>query len=198
MKKYLAAIIVLAASHNLAAAQSGDHAQAIKLWTGPEAHCRNCHGVKGEGGFGPDLAGRKIDRRAVYPRRAQPWGIMPAYIESQISDNELALLARYFEEHARGRAACQMALRGAGRRAARAGGFAHLRLRPMPRPDPQRPRSHLGAIDADFAWFKTMVYDHTTAMPEHEKVLHEPPPVRIRMGNYSPTRMWESQLRDHL
>ena len=32
------------------------------------------------------------------------------------------------------------------------------------------PRSHLGAIDADFAWFKTMVYDHTTAMPEHEKV----------------------------
>ena len=25
--------------------------------------------------------------------------------------------------------------------------------------------------------------------------MHEPPPVRLRMGNYAPTRMWESQLR---
>jgi hypothetical protein len=58
------------------------------------------------------------------------------------------------------------------------------------------PRSHLGAIDADFGWLKAMVYDHTTALPEHEKLLHESPPVRLRMGNYAPTRMWESQLRD--
>ena len=60
MKKYLAAVVVLAASHNLAAAQNGDHAQAMKLWAGPETQCRNCHGAKGEGGFGPDLAGRKL------------------------------------------------------------------------------------------------------------------------------------------
>ena len=129
----------LQASHNLAAAQGGDHAQAIKLWTGPESQCRNCHGVKGEGGFGPDLAGRKLTAAQFTHAVRNPWGIMPAYIDSQISDNELALLARYFERDARGRAACQMAVRSARRRAARAGGCAHLRLRPVPRPDPQRP-----------------------------------------------------------
>ena len=195
MKKYFAAIIVLAASHNLAVAQSGDHAQAIKLWTGPEAHCRNCHGVKGEGGFGPDLAGRKLTAAQFTHAVRSPWGIMPAYIGSQISDNELALLARYFEEMP---AVAQPAKwrfevpAGApqGQVVALTAGCGQCHG-----PILNGPRSHLGAIDADFAWFKTMVYDHTTAILEHEKVLHEPPPVRIRMGNYSPTRMWESQLR---
>ena len=138
MKKYLAAVIVLAASHNLAAAQSGDHAQAIKLWTGVETQCRNCHGAKGEGGFGPDLAGRKMTVAQFTQAVRKPWGIMPAYIESQISDNELALLDPLFRGDASGRAAGQVALRSARRGAARAGGCAHLRLRPVPRPDPQR------------------------------------------------------------
>ena len=34
-------------------------AQAGKvLWEGPNTACRNCHGNKGEGGYGPDLAGQ--------------------------------------------------------------------------------------------------------------------------------------------
>ena len=74
MKQYLAAVIMLAASHNLAAAQGGDHAQAMKLWTGPETQCRNCHGAKGEGGFGPDLAGRKLTVAQFEPGRAQTLG----------------------------------------------------------------------------------------------------------------------------
>ena len=150
---------------------------------------------KGEGGFGPDLAGRKLTVAQFTQAVRKPWGIMPAYIGSQISDNELALLARYFEEMP---AVAQPAKwrfevpAGApqGQVVALTSGCGQCHG-----PILNGPRSHLGAIDADFAWFKTMVYDHTTAIPEHEKLLHEPPPVRIRMGNYAPTRMWESQLR---
>jgi mono/diheme cytochrome c family protein len=195
MKKFLAAVLLLAGSHDLAAAQDGEHSQAIKLWTGAETQCRNCHGVKGEGGFGPDLAGRKLTAAQFTQAVRSPWGIMPAYINSQISDNELALLARYFEQMP---AVAQPAKwrfevpAGAaqGQVVALTSGCGQCHG-----PILNGPRSHLGAIDADFAWFKTMVYDHTTAIHEHEKLLQEPPPVRIRMGNYAPTRMWESQLR---
>src|SRR5215510_3287563 len=97
MRKYLAAIIMLAASHNLAAAQSGDHAQAMKLWAGPETQCRNCHGAKGEGAFGPDLAGRKLTVTQFTQAVRKPWGIMPAFIASQVSDAELANMVAYFD-----------------------------------------------------------------------------------------------------
>ncbi len=195
MKKYLAAVIVLAASHNLAAAQSGDHAQAIKLWTGVETQCRNCHGAKGEGGFGPDLAGRKMTVAQFTQAVRKPWGIMPAYIESQISDNELALLTRYFEE-------MPAVAQPAKWRFEVPAGAPHGQVVALTSgcgqchgPILNGPRSHLGGIDADFAWFKNVVYEHTNAMPKHEELMHEPPPVRLRMGNYAPTRMWESQLR---
>jgi mono/diheme cytochrome c family protein len=55
-----------------------------KLW------CGNCHGMNGEGGFGPDLAGRGLSfaqfRRAV----RQPWGIMPRYPEEHMSEQAIA------------------------------------------------------------------------------------------------------------
>src|SRR5262245_23268363 len=97
MKKYLAAVVALAASHNLAVAQSGDHAQAMKLWAGPETQCRNCHGAKGEGGFGPDLAGRKLTVAQFTQAVRKPWGIMPAFVESQVSDREIADFVAYFD-----------------------------------------------------------------------------------------------------
>jgi len=195
MKKYLAAVLLLAGSHDLAVAQGGEHSAAIKLLTGAETQCRNCHGAKGEGGFGPDLAGRKLTAAQFTQAVRKPWGIMPAYISSQVSDNELALLARYFEQ-------MPAVAQPAKWRYEVPSGAPHGQVVALTSgcgqchgPILNGPRSHLGAIDADFGWFKSMVYDHTTALLEHEKVLHESPPVRIRMGNYAPTRMWESQLR---
>ena len=170
MKKYLAAVIVLAASHNLAVAQSGDHAQAIKLWTGPEAHCRNCHGVKGEGGFGPDLAGRKIDGRAVHAGRAQAHGGSCRPISTARSATTSWLCStRYFEE-------MPAVAQPAKWRFEVPAGAPHGQVVALTAgcgqchgPILNGPRSHLGAIDADFAWFKTMVYDHTTAMPNTKR-----------------------------
>src|SRR5262249_58647470 len=55
-----------------------------------------CHGSAGEGAFGPDLAGRGLSAAQVVRAVRQPWGIMPAFVESQLSDQDAADLAAYF------------------------------------------------------------------------------------------------------
>ena len=72
------------------AAQAGDPQAGKTLWEGPATQCRNCHGGKGEGAFGPDLAGRRLTVPQFTHAVRKPWGIMPAYIESQLSDREIA------------------------------------------------------------------------------------------------------------
>ena len=54
-----------------------------------ENRCQYCHGVKGEGAFGPDLAGRQLSFDQFKQAVRKPWGIMPAFPESQISDQIL-------------------------------------------------------------------------------------------------------------
>ncbi len=69
---------------------AGPNQAAGTLW------CINCHGANGEGGFGPDLAGRGLSldqfRRAV----RQPWGWMPRYPEKSVSEQQLADLTAWF------------------------------------------------------------------------------------------------------
>src|SRR5262245_8572793 len=53
--------------------------------------CYFCHGQNAEGGFGPDLAGARgltLDqfRHAI----RQPWGVMLAFTEAQLSDEQIA------------------------------------------------------------------------------------------------------------
>ncbi len=195
MRKYLLASLLVACSHGMAVAQ-GPHAAAIALWEGPATQCRNCHGLKGEGAFGPDLAGRGMTAAQFIQAVRKPWGIMPAYIESQISNAEMEQLAAYF--------ASLPAVKEPGKwRFEVPAGAPHGQVVSLNTGCGQchgvllnGPRSHLGAIDADFAWFKNMVHNHTTAMPEQWKLLEEPPAIRIRMGNYAPTRLWDSQLRE--
>ena len=77
--------------------QSADASQAGKaLWEGTQIQCRNCHGTKGEGAFGPDLAGRAITPAQFRQAVRKPWGIMPTFIESQVSDADLGNLSAYF------------------------------------------------------------------------------------------------------
>jgi len=59
----------------------------------------------------------------------------------------------------------------------------------------ETPRHNAGAVDADFEWFKTHVYEHTSVVREHWSQLELPnPPPYIRMGNYSRDRLPESVL----
>src|SRR6202021_2215802 len=98
MIKLLVAIFLLQLVQNGASAQTaaGDPAAGKAYWGGeaPRAvDCKNCHGNTGEGAFGPDLAGRGLNAAQVMRAVRRPWGIMPAFVESQLSDKDAADLA---------------------------------------------------------------------------------------------------------
>jgi mono/diheme cytochrome c family protein len=174
----------------------GNAAAGDKLWASADARCKDCHGVKGEGGYGPDLAGRQLTlaqfRRAV----RQPWGVMPAFPENQHSDQELSDFFAYFqslpkvdEPGAWKTPVPANAPKGQELMIATFGcGQCHGAVL-------QGPRTNAGAISADFDWFKRMTFEHTTVMPEHRKLLGDAP-GRVRMGNFSKTRVPETDLQE--
>ena len=180
---------------DIASAQ-GNAEAGKKLWDSADARCKDCHGANGEGGFGPDLAGRQLSLAQFTRAVRQPWGVMPAFPENQHSEQELADFFAYFTSLPR------VAQPGPWRTPLPAGapkgqelliatygcGQCHGALMGGPRAD-------AGAINADFAWFRGMTFAHTTVMPEHRKLLSEAP-ARVRMGNYSMTRVPETALAE--
>src|SRR6267154_1290715 len=100
MKKAFIAILLLPLVQSGAAAQIVGNPVAGKAYWEREAPrttaCRNCHGGMGEGAFGPDLAGRGLSVAQVIQAVRKPWGIMPAFVESQLSDQDAADLTAYF------------------------------------------------------------------------------------------------------
>jgi cytochrome c len=217
MKKIALAFSALVLCSSAAMAQNAapDAAAGKALWEGNNTQCKNCHGRAGEGGFGPDLAGRGLSAAQFTQAVRKPWGVMPMFIPSQVSDSELADVAAY---------------------------FAGLPKNTAPAPwrvpvDPAAPlgqqmmvavgcgqchganfdgRTTLGAINADFELLKSIVYTHTDTMPKVDEdlaaaraaALGAPPappagaapaggpPRRLRMGNFIPLRVSEAQLRE--
>jgi cytochrome c553 len=100
MKKMLIAFLVLPLAPTGALAQAaGDAAAGKAYWdrVAPRAtDCKDCHNLNGEGGFGPDLAGRGLNAAQVLRAVRQPWGIMPAFDENQVSTKDAADIAAYF------------------------------------------------------------------------------------------------------
>ncbi|MBI2186714.1 MAG: cytochrome c [Acidobacteria bacterium] len=182
----------------------------MKAPSGPGTSCRNCHGGDGEGAFGPGLAGRidlTYERFRDYVRN--PVGRMPAYVESELTDQEIADLVAYFsslppvvkpgawrvelpKDAARGQ---QLAIAVIGCGQCHGATF-------------ETPRHGAAEVDGDFEWFKRMVYDHVAAQREQWKQLDPaitpttPQPAgppgrnRVRMGNYSPQRLPEPVLKE--
>jgi mono/diheme cytochrome c family protein len=176
-------------------AQTGDARAGKALWESQDTGCRNCHGRVGEGGLGPDLAGRKLTLAQFTRAVRQPWGIMPAFVESQMSDRELADFLAYFEslppvvqpgpwrfEIPSGASPGQAAAFSTG--CAQCHGPMLLVL-----------RQGAGAVNLDFEGFKKLVYEHTTEQPHHFSQLGQPQ-ARLRMGNFSPSRAPEPVLRE--
>ena len=174
------------------------NAQAGQAWweAANLSFCSRCHGVKGEGGFGPDLAGRLLSIDQYKQAIRKPWGIMPAFIEQQISDQDIANLNAYLTSLPRvpepgawrtpvpDRAPAGQQLLVAGVGCGQCHGAA-LNV----------PRAAMGAVAADFNWFQKMVYEHTSTIVEHRKLVGEPL-TPLRMGNYSRTRLPELELRE--
>jgi len=180
------------------------------VWALGNTSCRNCHGGDGEGGFGPALAGRidiSFQRFRDYVRN--PVGRMPAYVESELNDQEIADLVAYFsslppvvkpgpwrvelpKDAPRGQ---QLAIAVIGC------GQCHLATF-------ETPRHGAAEVNGDFEWFKRMVYDHVAAQWEQWKQFDPsitpttPRPAgppgrnRVRMGSYSPQRLSEPILKE--
>jgi cytochrome c550 len=193
----LVALVVFLVAPTVAAAQAGNAQAGKTLWEGPATQCRNCHGTNGEGAFGPDLAGRHLSVAQFKRAVRQPWGIMPAFVESQVSDQEIADLVTYFDSLP------AVAQPGPWRFTVPAGAphgqqiaLAAVGCAQCHGPTLNGPRSNMGAVGADFEWVKRMVYDHAKIMPAHWKTLGEEPAVRVRMGTYSPARLPEAVLQE--
>jgi mono/diheme cytochrome c family protein len=180
-----------------AAAQTGNPQAGKTLWDSPATMCRNCHGNAGEGGFGPDLAGRHLTAAQFRHAVRQPWGIMPAFAASQISDQDIADFVAYFDglpqvaQPAPWRFPVPQGAPQGQRLALAAYGCAQCHG-----PTLNILRMNLGAVGADFEWVKRMVYDHVRLIDAHWKTIGEPPPPRARMGDYSPSRLPESVLQE--
>ena len=195
MTQFFVALLMLPLAHSVALAQG--NAEAGKaLWDGPATQCRNCHGAKGEGAFGPDLAGRKLSVAQFVHAVRKPWGVMPAYIDSQISDAEMASLVAYFDTLPAVATPGKWRFEVPGNAARGQVVSLNTGCSQCHGPLLNGPRSHIGAVDMDFDWFKAIVYQHTTAFPAHINRLDEKFTLRIRMGNYNPNRAFESQLRE--
>ena len=57
-------------------------------------------------------------------------------------------------------------------------------------------RRAIGAVNADFDWFKQLVYAHTIAYPRHAAIIGQEPKKRLAMGNFSRSRLREPALQD--
>jgi mono/diheme cytochrome c family protein len=200
MKRVLLALILIPVFAALAAAQTaapaGDQAAGKALWDGATTSCKNCHGTNGQGGYGPDLAGRKLTfaqfTHAVY----KPWGVMPAF--PQFNDKQLADLYAYVSN-----------LPGVAEPAAwrfpvpanapkgQVIALATIGCGQCHTPILDTPRRGIAEANGDFEWFKHMIYDHTKAMPEHCAAVGPGNPYcrAVRMGDYSPNRLQEDQLK---
>ena len=198
MNKLYLAILMLPLIPGAASAQNaGDAAAGKAYWdrVAPVAtDCKDCHGNTGEGGFGPDLAGRGLSAAQVLRAARQPWGIMPAFVASQISDQQAADLAAYFASLPKpaepgkwrvdvpaGAPPGQAAMINVGC------GQCHGAAL-------NGPRANMGAVSGEFDYFANLVYNHTTAMPQHRALLGQNG-TNLDMGNFNRARVTPGTLR---
>jgi mono/diheme cytochrome c family protein len=182
--------------HSAGARAQGNPETGKALWAGATLQCRNCHGATGEGGWGPDLAGRKLVFEQFRHAVREPWRIMPAYTEKQISDEDMTNLIAYFDSLPR------VAQTGAWRVALPAGAPTGQQVAVSTIGCAQchgalfaDSRGDAGAAGADFNWFANLVYTHTEASPEERRLSGDNPDNPIRMGDYTRTQVPEETLR---
>jgi mono/diheme cytochrome c family protein len=199
MKKLLAALLLLPLTQTGAFAQgaapAGDAAAGKMVWEAPTSACKNCHGQDGQGAFGPDLAGRGLSFQEFRQAVRKPWGIMPAFVETQFSDKQLADMTSYFGSLQK------VSETGPWRTEVPAGAplgqetLVNMGCGQCHGADFNGPRGNLGGINASYEEFADLVYHHTTALPKERAMLGNKN-LNIDMGNFNPTRMRAADLRD--
>jgi mono/diheme cytochrome c family protein len=175
MRRFLIAVFVLALP--LAAASTraqdapapglkpGDPAAGKVHYTFGNTSCSNCHGITGEGRFGPPLAGRNLTYARFRAYVRNPLGRMVAYPASELNDQEIADMVAYFNSLPASEKTMiewrtplpKMAPRGQQLMVGVLGcGQCHGATITTP-------RHGAAEVSGDFEWFKRQVYQHTTA-----------------------------------
>lgn len=181
---FLAATMVTPTFLHAAPTPVGKPEAGKSFWQGQM--CQYCHGVQAEGAWGPDLAGRGLSEAQMKRALRQPYGLMPAYTETQVSDQTIADLQAFFstlpkaEQFGPWRWQSPPADAPEGQRLQSAFGCGQCH-----EPELAIPRRWLGGMgkDADFAYFSKQIYQHTEKYPQG------------RMGNFSKDRLPEMVLK---
>ncbi len=199
MNRLFVAMLLLPLAQGGASAQTaaGDPAAGKAYWEREAPNvtaCRNCHGLQGQGAFGPDLAGRGLNAAQVLRAVRTPWGIMPAFVESQLSDQQAADLAAYFASLPKVAEPGKWRFEVPANAPPGQATLINIGCGQCHGVDLDGPRGNLGAVNADFDYFANLVYNHTTALPQHRALLGVNA-TNIDMGNYSRTRLPEGTLR---
>jgi cytochrome c553 len=193
----LVSLAAWAVSGHAQAQATGDAEHGKVLWLETmHVECRDCHGENAQGAFGPDLAGRGLTPAQFIHAVRKPWGIMPAYAESQISDQELLDLMAYFDTLP------TVDAPGPWRREVPAGASPGLAAATTAgcaqchHPLFNNGRAMMGAVNANFEWFKGIVYAHIATYPATRARVGDPPFERLAMGSFNPARVTEPMLQD--
>jgi mono/diheme cytochrome c family protein len=201
------ALFVLVAHGATGAAQTttpqavGDPVNGKAVFAFGNTSCTNCHGLEAQGGWGPDLAGRRVTyNQAILAIRNPIWR-MPSFVPSQLSDKEILDMVAYWNTLpvapaiGKWRTEAPVDAPRGQQVAVNIVGCAQCHGATL-----STPRHGAAGLNADFEWFKRQVYNHATVMPEQWKLLDsEGPPRtrgRVRMGNFSPKRVPEATLQE--
>jgi mono/diheme cytochrome c family protein len=198
MRKLFVAALMLPFAQAASAQVTGDAAAGKAYWergAPRNTDCRDCHGVNGEGGFGPDLAGRGLNAAQVELAARKPWGIMPAFVESQLSAKDAADLAAYFASLPKPAAPGKWRFEVPANAPPGQVVLVTMGCAQCHGPTFNGPRGNsLGAYNMDFDGFADMVYNHTEAMPKYRQTTGANA-TNMDMGNYARTRLPVEQLR---
>jgi cytochrome c553 len=198
MKKFLFALLVLPLTQSVASAQNapaGDAAAGKAVWD--RALCKNCHGDEGQGAFGPDLAGRGLNVSEFKQAVRKPWGIMPAFVETQVDDKQIADLAAYFAGMPKAQEPGAWKVEVKANTPPGQAALINLGCAQCHGETFNGPRGNLATVNADFDEFATLVYNHTTALPKARALIGAANANNTPlMGNFNRNRVTEASLRE--
>jgi hypothetical protein len=124
----------------------------------------------------------------------QPWGIMPAFVESQLSDQDAADLAAYFASLPKVAEPAKWRFEVPAGAPPGQANLVNIGCAQCHGVTFNGPRGNIGAVNMEFDYFANLVYNHTTAMPQHRALLGANA-TNLDMGNYSRTRLSGGTLR---
>ena len=199
MKCLVLAVLALALAPSGASAQTtGNPAAGKAYWerVAPRnTDCRLCHGGTGEGGFGPDLAGRGLNAAQIARAARRPWGVMPAFDSNQVSDQDAADLAAYFASLPKPAEPGQWRFEVPAGAPPGQATMINMGCGQCHTPAFQGPRNNMGGYNMNFEYFANLVYNHTTAMPAYRAEIRNTN-TNLDMGNFSRSRLTEAQLQE--